>query len=67
MDRTKTYLQRYPHARTQTILRLQNEDRMFVRLRAETEMAKAQAEVNRFRDSIGYVGWFRLLKKWMGK
>lgn len=37
------------------------------RWKPSIERARAEAEVNRFRDSIGYVGWFRLLKKWWGK
>jgi hypothetical protein len=63
-DVIKSHLIKYPHARTSTVQYLARRHETTERLRQEIEAAK---QVNRFRDSIGYVGWFRLLKKWMGK
>jgi hypothetical protein len=63
-DVIKSHLVKYPHARTSTVQYLARRHETTERLRQEIEAAK---QVNHFRDSIGYVGWFRLLKKWMGK
>jgi hypothetical protein len=63
-DAVRKHMVRYPNCRTSTVQYLARRHETTERLRQEIEAAK---QVNRFRDSIGYVGWFRLLKKWMGK
>jgi hypothetical protein len=63
-DAVRKHMVRYPNCRTSTVQYLARRHETTERLRQEIEAAK---QVNHFRDSIGYVGWFRLLKKWMGK
>lgn len=58
MRTTAEYLRQYPNARVSTIVQRELKARRLSELQAQIE---AEKRVNEYRQSIGYLSWFRRL------
>lgn len=58
MRTASEYLRKYPNARPSTIVQRELKARRLSELQAQIE---AEKRVNEYRQSIGYLSWFRRL------